>query len=101
MTVRYRRFLFAGLVACLSACSTVTITPDGRSRLLGEPNYQDSKPFFLGGLIGEHHVDVLAICGGKEPAQMQSQQTFVDGMVAIVTLLIYTPQTTKVWCNKA
>ncbi len=101
MTVRYRRFLFALLVACLSACSTVTITPGGRSKLVGEPNYEDSKPYFLGGLIGEHHVDVLAICGGKEPAQMQSQQTFSDGLVAFVTLLIYTPQTTKVWCNKA
>jgi Bor protein len=99
--VRYRGFLFATLVVCLSACTTVTITPGGRSRLIGEPSYQDSKPFFLGGLIGEHHVDVMAICGGKEPAQMQSQQTFADALVTIVTLTIYTPQTTKVWCNKA
>lgn len=99
--MRYRRFIFSTLVVCLSACSTVTITPNGRSKLVGEPNYEDSKPFFLGGLIGEHHVDVLAICGGKEPTQMQSQQTFADGLVALVTLLIYTPQTTKVWCNKA
>jgi hypothetical protein len=53
------------------------------------------------GLIGEHHVDVLAICGGKEPAQMQSQQTFVDGLLTLVTLTIYAPVTTKVWCNKA
>jgi hypothetical protein len=30
---------------------------------------------------------------------MQSQQTFVDGLLGLVTLGIYSPQTAKVWCK--
>jgi hypothetical protein len=84
----------------LSACSTVTINPEGHAKLAGEPTYQDSKAFFLLGLVGEHHVDVLRICNGREPVQMQGQQTFADGLLGLITLGIYTPYTTKVWCNK-
>ena len=100
MAVTYRRLLFALLAAALSACSTVTISPDGRGKLVSEPSYQDSKPFFFWGLVGERHVDVLEICGGKEPVQMQSQQTFGDGVLGVITLGIYSPHTTKVWCAR-
>lgn len=84
----------------VSACSTVTINPDGRAKLVSEPSYQDSKSFFFWGLVGEHHVDVQRICNGKEPVQMQSQQTFVDGLLTGITLGIYAPHSTKVWCNR-
>ncbi|WP_397472323.1 Bor family protein, partial [Rheinheimera sp.] len=46
----------------------------------------------------EHHVDVNTICNGAEPKQMQSQQTFTDGLLGLVTLGIYYPHTAKVWC---
>ncbi|KUM54761.1 Bor family protein [Rheinheimera sp. EpRS3] len=86
------------LITMLSACSTVTVHPQNTAKLSSEPTYKDSKPFYLWGLIGEHHVDVSTICKGEEPAQMQTQQTFTDGLLGVVTLGIYLPHTAKVWC---
>jgi len=31
---------------------------------------------------------------------MQSQQTFADGALGLVTLGIYAPHTVKVWCEQ-
>ncbi|HET7867248.1 MAG TPA: Bor family protein [Burkholderiaceae bacterium] len=98
--VRFGSIWVSVLLLAVSACSTVTVNPDGRAKLVSEPSYQDSKSFFLWGLIGEHHVDVLRICNGKEPAQMQSQQTFLDGFLTGITLGIYAPHSTKVWCSR-
>lgn len=88
------------LLVGLSACSTVTIKPEGPNKLANEPTYEDSKPFYLWGLAGEHRVDVLNICNNNEPLQMQSQQTFSDGLLTLITLGIYAPHTAKVWCPK-
>ena len=98
--MRTGSMLVGALMLALSACSTVTINPDGRAKVVSEPSYQDSKAFFLFGLVGEHHVDVLRICNGKEPVQMQSQQTITDGLLGVITLGIYSPHSTKVWCNR-
>lgn len=86
------------LIGLLTACSTVTIHPQQSAKLASKPTYKDSKSFFLWGLVGEHRVDTAAICGGAEPKQMQSQQTFTDGLLGVVTLGIYVPHTVKVWC---
>lgn len=89
-----------GLIALsLSACSTVTIKPDGQQKVSHEPTYQESKAFFLFGIIGEKHINVTEICNEKDPVQMQSQQTFVDGLLTVLTLGIYSPHTAKVWCK--
>lgn len=100
VVVRLGSILVCVWALAVSACSTVTINPDGRAKLAGEPTYQDSKSFFLWGLVGEHHVDVQRICNGKEPVQMQSQATFGDGLLKWITLGVYAPHTTKVWCSR-
>lgn len=84
----------------LSACSTVTIAPQGEEKLVSKANYEESKPFYLWGLSGEHHINVLEVCNNEEPLQMQSQQTFSDGLLGLITLGIYAPHTAKVWCPK-
>ena len=84
----------------ISACSTVTIKPEGQNKLVTKPTYLESKPFYLWGLAGEHRVNVLDICSQSEPLQMQSQQTFSDGLLTFITLGIYAPHTVKVWCPK-
>lgn len=90
--------LLGMLLITLSGCSSVTITPGGKNQLANEPSYEESKPFYFWGLAGEHHIDVLKICSNNEPLQMQSQQTFVDGLLGVFTLGIYSPHTAKVWC---
>ncbi len=83
----------------LSACSTVTIKPDPGVQVNNLPSYQDSRHFFFWGLAGEERVNVSAICGEQAVAQMQSQQTFVNGLLTGLTLGIYAPHSVKVWCE--
>jgi hypothetical protein len=91
------------LVLCLAitatACSTVTIHPKSNPTLVSQPSYEESKSFYIGGLVGERRVNVTEICGEKEVAQMQTQQTFMNGFLGLITLAIYTPHTVKVWCK--
>ncbi|MEX1670015.1 Bor family protein [Zhongshania guokunii] len=94
-----KQFTTVFLALSLGACSTVTINPSSSAKLSSEPSYQQRKNFFFWGLAGEHRVDVTAVCAQQNVAQMQSQQTFVDGLLGAVTLGIYAPHSVKVWCN--
>jgi len=86
-------------VAYLAGCASATIRPDGDTRLGGKPTYQETKSYFFWGLSGEHEIDVVEVCRGKSVAQMQSQYTFVDGLLTFITLGIYAPKTARVWCD--
>lgn len=92
------------LVSCLlmfglAGCSSVTMQPEYRAAVSGSPSYQKRKHFYLGGLVGERRVDVKQICGDRKVIQMQSQQTFVDGLLGLITIGIYAPHSVKVWCE--
>lgn len=98
--LRGLRFPALLLALAMAGCSTVTIRDKSTNQLAGEPTYESSKAFFLWGLVGEHHIDVKDICGGKGAKQIQAQDTFVDSLLAVITLGIYMPRTAKVWCAK-
>jgi len=93
-----RALLTCSALLVLSACSSVTIQPQQITKLSSKPSYQDSRPFFMWGLVGDQRVDVKKVCGDQTVVQMQSQQTFTDGALELVTLGIYAPHTIKVWC---
>lgn len=59
---------------------------------------EESKSFFFWGLAGEHSIDVNGVCQGKPAQQMQTQTTFLDGLLGGITLGIYAPRSAKVWC---
>lgn len=93
----------AGLILLLTtfitACSTVTIRPNGGAKDNSQPNYVDSKPFYFGGPFGKHKIDVNDVCEGNEVTQMQTVTTSSDWFFSFITLGIYTPRTAKVWCE--
>jgi hypothetical protein len=84
----------------LAGCATVTIRPEGGTKVTGKPDYQKSENYFFWGLGGEHTIDVAEICEGKGVEQMQSQQTFMNGFLTAITLGIYAPKSAKVWCKE-
>jgi hypothetical protein len=83
----------------LAGCASVTIRPDGGTKVAGKPDYQVSKAYFFWGLAKEHTIDVKEICDDKGVEQIQSQHTFLDGFLGTITLGIYAPKTAKVWCK--
>lgn len=52
-----RIFLTSLLFIVLGGCSAVTIQPQKIAKLTSEPTYQDSRPFFMWGLVGEQRID--------------------------------------------
>ena len=85
-------------VLLLSACNTVTTVPNGSVKRTSTPKFQERQNYFLWGLIGEKHINVQEVCGAKPATQMQSQHRFVDLLLTLITLGIYSPRTAKVWC---
>ncbi|MBU6153792.1 MAG: hypothetical protein KGP28_05775 [Bdellovibrionales bacterium] len=87
------------LAIMVSGCTTVTIRDQGTSKINSEPNYSSSKSFFFWGLAGKAQINVSEICGGKAPAQIRTERSFVDGFLGLITLGIYSPRSAYVWCN--
>ena len=93
-----RGAIVAALVV-VSGCYSVTSRPNGGFKVSTPPTFEQRQNFFLWGLVGENHIDVRAVCNGSEPTQFQSQRTFVDGLLGLITLGIYAPESARVWCK--
>jgi hypothetical protein len=95
-----KKTLFIALMLALtSACTTVTIRDQGTVKISSSPDYSTMNHFFFWGLVGHSYVNVSQVCGGKPPVQMQTEQTFVDGLLTLITLGIYNPRSASVWCT--
>ena len=87
------------LFLALTGCAAVTITQSGESDFQYRAQYEESKHFFLWGLIGEHHVNVQEICQDKPVRQLQSKFSSWDVLWGSLSLGLYLPRTAKVWCQ--
>jgi hypothetical protein len=90
-------------MACVVALATATgcYTVRFQSTLPpGGDMYEEKGHFFLWGLVGEKEVDLRKLCPAG-PSRWQNQQTFVDGLLGVVTLGIYIPRTVNVECTAA
>lgn len=92
-----RGILCASLVIA-TGCYSVTTRPDGGFKTAVKPTFEQRQDFFLWGLVGEAHIDTTKVCKGQ-PSQFQSQKTFVDGLLTLVTLGIYAPESARIWCK--
>ena len=91
--------LLITLAITFSGCAAVTITESGLSDFKYRPHYEESKHFFLWGLIGEHHIDVTTICRERPVKQMQTKYSAMDVLYSTLTIGLYLPRTAKVWCE--
>ncbi|HAS9358320.1 TPA: lipoprotein bor, partial [Salmonella enterica subsp. enterica serovar Veneziana] len=54
----------------------------------------------ISGLGQQKTVDAAAICGSSDKVvRTETQQTFANGLLAFVTLGIYTPLEARVYCS--
>jgi len=58
-----------------------------------------SQPFFVSGIGQRKSIDAAQVCGGQEKVnRVEVQQTFVNGLLSVVTFGIYTPREARVYC---
>jgi len=87
-------------ILLLSSCAAITITETGESDFRYRPHYEETKQFFLWGIIGEHRVNTKEICGEKQVVQMQTKFSAMNVLYSTLTLGLYLPRTAKVWCQR-
>jgi hypothetical protein len=93
MTIRHLACALAALL--LAGCYTVSYRTD----LAGNEQYREERgDFFLFGLIGDKTVDLKALCP-QGVSRWKSQQTFVDGLLGLLTIGIYIPRHVTVECS--
>jgi hypothetical protein len=93
-----RRLLLVGLlVLAQAACYHATVRNVGPSP--GGLTYNKWSHSWIYGLVPPADVDAAATCGDREPAVVETQLTFVNGLVGALTFGIYTPMTITVQCS--
>ena len=64
------------------------------------PTYDRAQSYFISGLGQQKNIDPAEICGGADKVErVETQTTFINGLVAVVTVGIYTPQQARVYCR--
>jgi hypothetical protein len=89
-----RTALGAALLLSTAGCKTVQY----RTRLpAGGARSERTLHFFLFGAVGTATVDLTEACPNGV-ARWQNQKSFVDGLLTVVTIGIYTPRTVTIEC---
>ncbi|SHO55082.1 Bor family protein [Vibrio quintilis] len=94
-----RKILPAILCAVLlGGCSAQTFLVNGSN---GEvPTSQKSQHFFVYGIGQEQETNAAEVCGGVDKViKVEAQQTFINGLLGVITFGIYTPRDAKVYCK--
>ena len=93
-------------VRCVFGAVLLTLAPGGcyKASFITTPNvvkgqeHDQWNSFFLWGLVGEETLDVRQFCPGGQVAQVRTGANFLTGLVSFVTLGIYAPRMSYVWC---
>lgn len=79
------------LTGCFHQVVNTGVTPAP-----GQATITKTAPLYFFGLVGAE-VDTVADCP-TGAAVIETEQTFVNGLLGVVTLGIYTPQTVTITC---
>lgn len=92
-----RSLAVVAAVFTLSGCYHVTVNTG-----VAPGTRTISQPFangFVYGLVPPPTVDAMNECGNAGVARVETQQSFVNGLVSVLTLGIYTPWSIDVLCG--
>lgn len=65
-------------------------------------NFEDRSHFFISGLDQRKLIDAVKICGTADNvAEIETSIKFLDGLLATITLGIYTPFSYRVACKES
>lgn len=95
-----KHLLAAMLVTLLlSSCATQRFEINAPVAPSSEATLEEMQPFFVGGIGQEAMIDAAKVCGGAgNVASVETEMSFIDGLLAGVTGSIYSPRTARVYC---
>lgn len=103
------------LTLLVSACSKQTIVLDGSSKEMArndvffseepfDPNLTASSKttdnFFISGIAQGKAINPAKTCGSiSKVAKVETQTTFLNGLLGVITFGIYSPREVRVYCK--
>lgn len=88
----------ATFAVLLSGCAQQTFQL--KHNQVAAPKQVTTHHFFVSGIGQKKTLDAAAVCGGADKVdRVESQQTFVNGLLGVVTFGIYTPREARVYCS--
>ncbi|MFJ5482755.1 Bor/Iss family lipoprotein [Pectobacterium actinidiae] len=88
----------AVLALVLTGCAQQTFTVKNES--VATPKQVTTHHFFVSGIGQKKTIDAAAVCGGSDKVvRTETQQTFVNVLLGVVTFGIYTPREARVYCS--
>jgi uncharacterized lipoprotein YajG len=84
-------------VLVMTGCASQTFNINGSEGDV--PTIQKSHTFYISGLGQAKVLDAAEVCGGAEKVvKVEAQHTFINGLLGLITIGIYTPRDAKVYC---
>ena len=93
-----KKIISAAILALVvSGCAQQTFVMSDANNQIKE---ETSQNFFVYGIGQEKEIDAASVCGGADKvAKVETQDTFVNGLLRVVTFGIYTPRDARVFCK--
>jgi uncharacterized lipoprotein YajG len=89
--------LTAAFTVLLTGCAQQTFKLD--QGVATQPKQVSTNHFFLSGIGQQKTIDAAKVCGGADKVvRVETQQTFANVLLGMVTLGIYTPLEARVYC---
>ncbi|MGR6036074.1 MAG: Bor family protein [Candidatus Nitrosoglobus sp.] len=91
-------FLALSVASLISGCATQTFYVHGGGSSV--PNKDTMQVFFYNGIGQEQEINAAQVCGSADKiAKVQVQQTFVNGLLTVITFGFFTPRDARVFCR--
>lgn len=88
---------FASVILLASGCATQSFVVNSQPELT--PSQDIMQPFFVDGIGQTQEINAAHICGGADKvAKIETQHTFMNGFLGVISSGIYTPRQARVYC---
>lgn len=89
--------IIASTIVIASGCATQSFVMNAEAELT--PTYDTMQPFFVDGIGQTQQINAAQICGGADQvAKIETQHTFMNGFLGVISSGIYTPRQATVYC---
>lgn len=86
--------LLAGLTGCSTQTYIVSEQPAAKTA-----SYDKMQHFFVGGIGQQSEKDTKEVCTNNNVAKVQTQQTFLNGLLSMISYGIYSPRDMRIYCK--
>lgn len=88
----------AVLLAGLAGCSTQTYIVSEQSAQQ-KASFDKMQHFFVGGIGQQSEKNTNEVCANGSVAKVQTQQTFLNGLLSMISYGIYAPRDMRIYCK--